>query len=422
VALDTRNHPCFDPAARGKFGRIHLPTAPRCNVQCNFCDRQFSCVNESRPGVTAAVLSPQQALVYLDKAIERNPKITVAGIAGPGDPFANPEETMETLRLIRAKYPDMLLCVATNGLGIGPYIEELAQLETSHVTITINAVDSEIGAKVYAWIRDDKRPFRGTAAAKILLERQLAAIKELKRLGVTVKINTIVIPGVNELHIADIAETVSELGADILNCIPLYPTENTPFGALDEPTVGQMLVARHAAGRHLPQMTHCTRCRADACGLLGQEHTEETLGCLTAAAQTPLHPAEDRPYVAVATMEDMLVNLHLGEAATLSIYREADHEYELVERRSTPERGGGNDRWQALADALHDCRAVLCTSVGPKPTGILKQSGVRVVMMEGLIEEGLDAVYAGRELRAPLRTEHRCGAGASCAGDGAGCG
>ena len=59
--LDLTQHPCFNHAARKTAARIHLPVAPRCNVQCNFCDRKFDCLNESRPGVTSAVLTPQQA-------------------------------------------------------------------------------------------------------------------------------------------------------------------------------------------------------------------------------------------------------------------------------------------------------------------------------------------------------------------------
>jgi nitrogen fixation protein NifB len=72
-------------------------------------------VNESRPGVTTGVLSPDQAMMYLDTVFAQKKNISVVGIAGPGDPFANPEETMETLRLVREKYPDMLLCIASNG-------------------------------------------------------------------------------------------------------------------------------------------------------------------------------------------------------------------------------------------------------------------------------------------------------------------
>jgi nitrogen fixation protein NifB len=117
----------------------------------------------------------------------------------------------------------------------------------------------------------------------------------------------------------------------------------------------------------------------------------------------------------------MLVNQHLGEAARLMVYRQRDGDFEVVETRSASPPGGGTERWKQLADVLHDCRALLVSSAGSAPVEVLRREGVRVVMMEGLIEEGLEAVYAGNSVRAPLRREHRCGAGAGCAGDGQGC-
>ena len=161
--IDFDNHPCFSKEAHKKYGRIHLPVAPRCNIQCNFCNRKYDCINESRPGVTSNVLTPGQAVAYLENVVARRPEISVVGIAGPGDPFANPEETMETLRLVRRKFPKLMLCVATNGMGILPYIDELAELQTSHVTITMTSITPEIGAKVYAWVRDGRRPLPWTA-------------------------------------------------------------------------------------------------------------------------------------------------------------------------------------------------------------------------------------------------------------------
>jgi len=421
MALDFTKHPCFDDQARRHHARIHLPVAPNCNIQCNFCDRRFNCVNESRPGVASTVLSPGQALHYLEKAVERDPRIAVVGIAGPGDPFANAEATMETLRLVRERYPEMLLCVATNGLNAIPYVDELAALEVSHVTVTINAVDPEVGAKIYSWIRDDKRPFRGVTGAKILLDRQLAAVYLLKDRGVTVKVNSILIPGINDDHIGDIAAAVKKAGADIFNCIPLYPVEGTPFAELEQPSSVSLASARAEAGQHLQLMHHCTRCRADACGLLGEKESAEVFDSLKEAAAMPISPQDDRPYVAVASMEDVLVNRHLGEADRLSIYGAAEGGYDLITHRNTPDPGSGSERWKQLAEVLHDCRAVLVSSAGRAPSDALKQAGVQVVMMEGLIEEGLRAVYAGEEVRAPLRRAHRCGAGASCAGDGTGC-
>ena len=80
-------------------------------------------------------------------------------------PFATPEKTLETLRLVRKRHPEMLLCVASNGLGVAPYAAELAALGVSHVTLTVNAVDPVVGAKIYAWVRDKKRVCRGVTAS-----------------------------------------------------------------------------------------------------------------------------------------------------------------------------------------------------------------------------------------------------------------
>ncbi len=226
--LDLSKHPCFNDAVRHQFGRVHLPVAPKCNMQCNFCDRQFSCVNESRPGVTSALLSPGQALYYLQRAVARDPRITVVGIAGPGDPFANADETLETLRMVRREYPQMLLCVASNGLNVPPHVDQLADLAVSHLTLTINAVEPAIGARIYAWIRDGKRPFRGETAARILLGRQLESIRLLHDRGILVKVNSIVIPGVNDDHIADVAATVSRAGPTYLTRFPSFPSPTHP--------------------------------------------------------------------------------------------------------------------------------------------------------------------------------------------------
>ncbi len=418
MALDLSRHPCFNDAARHALARIHLPVAPQCNIQCNFCKRLYDCANESRPGVTSAVLTPPQALDYLENVLKCDPRIAVVGIAGPGDPFATPEQTLETLRLVRRGHPELLLCVASNGLGVTPHVDELAALAVSHVTLTVNAVDPQIGAKIYAWVRDGKRIYRGTSGAELLWRRQAEAIAALKQRGVTVKINTIIIPGVNDEHVPHVARQVAGLGADIANCVPLYPVEGTAMAAVVPPSPERVAALRAAVARHLKIMEHCTRCRADAVGLLGEPMPARIeLALLRAAAPPP--PDDTRPCVAVATIEGLLVNQHLGEAGRLAIFRPVPRGFELVETRPTPPPGGGRDRWLALANVLHDCRALLVASAGEAPRSVLAQCGIRVICMEGLIEEGLDAVYRGIEIRSPVRKEHRCGSG--CAGSGQGC-
>ena len=428
TGIDFANHPCFSKDAHKRYGRVHLPVAPRCNMQCNFCNRKYDCINESRPGVTSTVLTPSQASAYLDHVLAKRPEISVVGIAGPGDPFANPDETMETLRLVRRKYPKLMLCLATNGLGIGPYVEELAVLQVSHVTITITAVDPKVGAEIYAWIRDGKRPLRGEEAASLLIARQTEALVRLKAKGIVVKINSIVIPGINDEHIPDIARKVGSLGADIMNCMPLVPVKGAVFEELPPPDNLTTARVRLQSGLHLPQMTHCARCRADAVGYVGENISSEQIDTLQHYANLSMNPNEDaaHPYVAVATLEGALVNQHLGEADRVAIY-EANSEipgtFRLVEIRRAPEEGSGEERWAALADLLKDCRAILVNAAGPTPKKALGARGLKVIEMEGLIEEGLKAVFTSQPIPPSMKRRFTgCGAGISCKGTGTGCG
>jgi len=424
VAIDFSKHPCFSRDAQHKFGRIHLPVAPRCNIQCNFCNRKFDCTNESRPGVTSAILKPWQAVDYLDEMLAKRPEITVLGIAGPGDPFANSDETMETLRLARARHPDLILCLASNGLGIAPYIDELAELKTSHVTITINALDPAIGAEIYAWVRENKTPLRGLHGAALLLERQLEAIRKLKEKNIVVKTNTIIIPGINDEHIPTLAKHMHELGVDIMNCMPLIPVKGAAFEEMTEPDKTMVARVRLQSGAHLPQMAHCARCRADAVGLINEKPTEEQNTMLQAYSQKAPN-GETRPCIAVASLEGMLVNQHLGEADRFLVYEpdaSSTGGYKFKEIRLAPEPGRGVERWKELAEQLKDCRLVLVSAAGIGPRALLDELGLVVMEMEGLIEEGLRHLFAGQPLPAALKRRMTGCAGPSCRGTGTGCG
>ncbi len=345
--MDRQNHPCFSAGARHTVGRIHLPVAPKCNMQCNYCNRDFACVNESRPGVSSTILTPLAAADYLDAVLEKVKNIEVVGIAGPGDPFANATETLETLHLVRARHPDIMLCLATNGLELAAHAEEIAVIGVSHVTITMNAVDPEIGKNIYAWARTGRKIYRGIDAARIILERQLAGIGALKEKGMTVKVNTVIIPGINDAHAVEVAKRASAMGADILNCIPLYHVAGTPFEGVVPPTAEGMESIREEARNYLPQMSHCGRCRADAAGMIGEKQHEEVAALLEEAARPKVSAA--RPYVAVASMEGLLVNQHLGEAASLWIFgaRTGMRSLWSAVSRLLPEAGQSDGRsWQ----------------------------------------------------------------------------
>ncbi len=413
-------HPCFDAEAKHTHARVHLPVAPKCNIQCNYCNRKYDCVSESRPGVTSTILTPKQSVGYLEELDKRMPNLSVIGIAGPGDPFANPEETLETMRLAHERFPDKIFCLSTNGLGLEPYIDEIAELNVSHVTITINSIDTKVLAKIYKWVRDGKHIYRGEEGAKRLLDKQLACIPKLKAKGITVKINSIIIPTINEDGIKEVARVCADLGADVINCIPLIPVAETAFENLEQPDPKMVFRVRTLASDHLKLMSHCARCRADAAGLLGQDMSGAH-ALMNEYAKRSDVDTESRPYVAVATNEGLLVNMHLGEAASLNIYRQTPNGFKWVESRNTPDRGLGDIRWEMLSKMLSDCRALLVSGVGEKPLRVLKGSGLNVVEMTGLIDEGLDGIYSNRVIKSiAKRDAFKCGS--NCKGNAMGCG
>ncbi len=414
-------HPCFDKEARHRYGRIHLPVAPHCNVQCRFCNRSFDCVNESRPGVTSQLLTPDQAIWYLDRAVERVPDLRVVGIAGPGDPFANPRQTMETLRLVRAGHPQMALCVSTNGLAVTEHIPALVDLGVRHLTITVNALSARVAAAIYRWVRDGSRIVHDDEAGACILEHQDAAIRAAHAAGMILKINHVCVPGVNDHESVAIAAHVAEMGADLFNLIPFLPAPGSHFFGRPAADPQAITALRTAAERHLPQMTHCARCRADAIGRIGAGCSSDAQDLLKEAATMSPAPTEDRPYVAVASMEGMLVNLHLGHCQRFLLYAADQDSFNLVAVREAPSPGEP-DRWERLADVLHDCSAVVCTDAGGPPQQILRQFGITVHATEGMIDEALELVFSGQEdrLRTPLCSSGKsCG---DCSGGGGLCG
>ena len=416
------NHPCFNASARKKYGRVHLPVAPRCNIQCRFCNRKFDCVNESRPGVASAVLNPYQALAYLDDILSEKKNIAVVGIAGPGDPFANAEDTMETMRLVNEKYPEMILCLATNGLNLAPYVPELAKLNVSHVTVTVNAVDPAVGEKVYAWFRHGKRVLSASEGITTFIEKQLEAIALLKKYGIKIKINTILLPGINTDHIRDIAEKVYSLGADIMNIIPHYPCDGAAFESIGEPDHEALKKARSEAGKFMSQMTHCARCRADAVGCLGESNSDEIMEKLQSYQKMdnliPMKKAApgSGKYVAVASREGLLINQHLGEARKLYIYKEESGIPVLFDVREAPPQGGGDTRWEKIASVISDCSALMVSGIGDTPKRVLTGHGIDVNVLEGMISDILPGFWTGKNLN-HLRPFQAKG----CGGGGMGC-
>ncbi|MBR1638944.1 MAG: radical SAM protein [Treponema sp.] len=260
----TKEHPCFGSHG-ATTGRIHLPVCPGCNIACRFCERSIN-QTENRPGVTSRVLKPEEAVEITGRALEISPEIKVAGIAGPGDTLAS-DNAFKTFRLVGERFPSLIKCMSTNGLLLAERADEVIAAGIDSLTVTVNAVDPEIEAQLNDYIIWHGKKIEGLEGAKILIQNQLEGIRKISEAGITVKVNTVLVPRINGSHIARIAETVAEAGAEKYNIIPLIPSAKLK----DEPapTCAEIDAARRAAADFIELFLHCNHCRADAAGIPG---------------------------------------------------------------------------------------------------------------------------------------------------------
>jgi nitrogen fixation protein NifB len=267
-----QGHPCFGGEHRNN-GRMHLAVAPVCNIKCGYCTRRHDCANESRPGVTSRLLTPGEAIIKVRQVLASEnlgPVIKVIGIAGPGDPLAN-EETFTTFELIDREFPHLIKCMSTNGLLLPESIDRLDSLNLRSLTVTLNALDPEVGGRIYSHILYRGRRLTGREGAKILLANQLLGLEKAARFGMTIKVNTVFIPGVNEEQIPLIANRVRDLGAAVMNIMPLIP--QAEFAGVVPPSRERLDEVRRSNEQIIGQFKHCRQCRADAVGRIGEDST-----------------------------------------------------------------------------------------------------------------------------------------------------
>ncbi|MBK8909677.1 MAG: nitrogenase cofactor biosynthesis protein NifB, partial [Rhodospirillales bacterium] len=347
-------------------------------MQCHYCNRKYDCANESRPGVVSETLTPETAARKAAWVASQVPQLSVVGIAGPGDALADPRRTFETCARIAEALPDVRLCLPRTAWPHSITAEAIVAHAIDHVTITINAIDPAIAARIYAWVSFDKRRRTGEDAARILIERQLLGLDALIAAGVLVKVNSVMIPGINDAHLKDLNTELNARGAFLHNVMPLIsdPAHGTHFGLTGRhgPTAVELKQVQDdlAGGANL--MKHCRQCRADAVGLLGDDQgpafSIDRLPAETAvdhesrrayravvererkhrdAAASGVTDdlsrvaTDERRLFAVCTKGSGRINQHFGHAREFQIY-EADRDgvrRVLADRRAAQYRQGG---------------------------------------------------------------------------------
>jgi len=422
-----KNHPCYSEEAHHHYARMHVAVAPACNIQCNYCNRKYDCSNESRPGVVSQKLTPEQAVKKVIAVASEIPQMTVLGIAGPGDALASPQKTFETFRMLQEQAPDIKLCLSTNGLALPDYVDEIAKYNVDHVTITINMIDAAVGEKIYPWIFYNHKRYYGREAAQILTDRQMLGLEMLTARGILTKINSVLIPGINDEHLYEVNRAVKSRGAFLHNIMPLISEaeHGTVFGLTGQrgPSAQELKDVQDACMGGANLMRHCRQCRADAVGLLGEDRSDEftldkieemdvvydlekrrayqekveeerqsqhqaKVDALSASIDAQnidgisLDP-EMRVMVAVATEGHGKVNQHFGHATEFQIFELTAGSATFVGHRRVDlycQGGFGEDeQLPSIVNAINDCHAVLVAKIGACPRDELKAAGIEPV-------------------------------------------
>ncbi|CAA7620929.1 FeMo cofactor biosynthesis protein NifB [Candidatus Terasakiella magnetica] len=412
-----KDHPCYSEEAHHYFARMHVAVAPACNIQCNYCNRKYDCANESRPGVTSEKLTPEEAARKVMAVAAKVPQLSVLGVAGPGDSLFDWRKTFETFRLVEQLLPDIKFCISTNGLALPDHIERIVDHNIDHVTITLNTVDPAIGAAIYPWVYFNGKRYTGIDGARILHERQMEGLEALTAKGILVKINSVMIPGVNDQHLLEVNAAIKAKGAFLHNVLPLIsdPAHGTAYGLSGQrgpkPAELKELQDKLAGGANL--MRHCRQCRADAVGMLGEDLSQDfTLDKLPesaaydpeprrlyrevveqeradraqalAAAQVEvaraLAPAQ---LVAVCTKGGGRINQHFGHAKEFQVFEVDSLGVRFVGHRKADTycQGGYGDeeKLDVVLAALEGISTVFTAKIGRCPKNDLKAAGIEAI-------------------------------------------
>ncbi|MGY5872131.1 MAG: radical SAM protein [Candidatus Thorarchaeota archaeon] len=263
------HHPCYAKSRIGLWSRIHLPVAKRCNVKCIFCDHNSgSSCHTSKPGYAVALMNPDEAISRTIDEVKKDSRLRIVAISGPGEPLAN-EETFTTLEGIHNQTNHLNFCLSTNGVLLEDAAFRLKELGVRTISVSMSAAFPDTAARVYEWARINGEIVKGKTMGEYIIQKQLAGIARSVSLGITVKVNTILMPGINNDEINHIAKQIADVGASLQNIVPLVLCVSNQD--LRIPTKKELDSARFTAAAYIPQFTHCKQCRSDVVGIPGED-------------------------------------------------------------------------------------------------------------------------------------------------------
>jgi len=350
---------------------ISLPVAPLAVARTKACGDSLKKPYCMTPGEVLPHLAAQTGI---DTDSE-----FVAAIVGPGDPFATPVDTVEVVENIRSHYPNAKIALRTMGMGGASLATPFAEAGVNYVELVTDGFSKQVLESIYVWIRPGRKTIPLSKAADVLVEEQRETVAALKQAQVKVSGNITCYAGSDAELVCATSSVLKEIGVDAVSISLGVDSDGasvceTPLEQLlDGVDDGVPIVGA------LPKVT-----------LAGEGNESAAPGAGLPRA-TP-----ERPNVAVVSSNGIEVDMHLGQADQMLIYGpRGDGLACLLETRQAPPAGGGSSRWENLADVLGDCFALLTASAGESPRKVLGNKGIRVMVVNDIIEGCVDVLYGG---------------------------
>lgn len=181
---------------RDRFDRkvtyLRVSVTERCNFRCRYCmaEKPFSWVPREN------LLSYEELFSFIKISIDNGiRKIRLTG----GEPTTR-ENLDELVAMIHDYAPDVDIGLTTNGFLLPIQAEKLKRAGLRRVNISLDSLDS----KTLNYI-----------AQKDVLDQVLAGIDAAIHAGLSVKINTVILRGINDHEIVPLFEFARDLGAQI---------------------------------------------------------------------------------------------------------------------------------------------------------------------------------------------------------------
>jgi len=162
---------------------LRISVTQRCNFRCLYCmsEKPFSWVPQEN------LLSFEELFVFIKMAIDSGvDKIRLTG----GEPLLR-DSVDKLVSMIYSYAPQVDLCMTTNAYLLKHLAKRLRDAGLKRVNISLDSLDQETMKQI---------------AKKDVLSQVLDGIDEAIRVGLKIKINTVILQGINEHEVLDLFE------------------------------------------------------------------------------------------------------------------------------------------------------------------------------------------------------------------------